>query len=349
MRCCCYCCCSLRFWCILTLAGALVPTVLNPILDQLIVGPAPAPAPNTDYSGASPVGDVVSYPNLMFHPADKRAKELYIGPEYILMQSAPRWLVHLLTSGTYDESDISKKNVTFFNARGKDLQFEQTGFILHKMPHPSATTDWRSTSDVKHFQAEMEPLLLELVPGAKRVEWTYNVVRNGNQFGDQPPAVNSPHLDYSQNDSAREEFHGEHGVFEDLKEQPILLGRRDTDEDKLAVLLGIWKPIYMETAVCDRPLAIMDARTFRPAHERPFSLHINFLFFLFHNLNGAIVHHPSQRWWYYPMQEQDEVLVFTQYTRGKHFANPHTSFDNPHCPPGMDKRQSVEMRAAVFV
>ena len=104
----------------------------------------------------------------------------------------------------------------------------------------------------------------------------------------------------------------------------------------------------MTSAVCDFPLAVLDARTFLREHERPYHVHINFLAFVLHNLNSAIVHAPSQRWYYYPWQTTDEVLIFHQYSRGKHFANPHTSFRNPNCPEGNDKRVSVEARVALF-
>ena len=76
-------------------------------------------------------------------------------------------------------------------------------------------------------------------------------------------------------------------------------------------------------------------------------IHINFGIWI-HNLNGAIRHHPDQKWYHYPFQTEDEVLVFRQYTRGRHFANPHTSSVNANCPEGYDSRISVEMRVAVF-
>ena len=165
---------------------------------------------------------------------------------------------------------------------------------------------------------------------------------------DQPAAIDGVHLDYSQNDTARVEFHEEYPVNKNSKEHLALLGKWDTEEDEIRTLLGIWKPIYMNNPVCDHPLAIMDARTFRQVDERPHYLHIDFGFFTFHNLNGAIVHHSDQHWYYYSFQTDTEVLVFTQYSRGRQFANPHASFSNPNCPTEYDSRISVEMRAAVF-
>jgi len=36
------------------------------------------------------------------------------------------------------------------------------------------------------------------------------VIRGGNMFGEQPVAIHGPHLDYTQNDTARCAFHDIH-------------------------------------------------------------------------------------------------------------------------------------------
>jgi len=121
--------------------------------------------------------------------------------------------------------------------------------------------------------------------------------------------------------------------------------------------------------VCDAPLAFMDARTFRREHERPFRVHTgagppavwggdtaagNTAGGVGntaagntaggHILHAALVHHPRQRWWYYSFQTEREVLVLTQHTRDRAFANPYTPFANPNCPPGSRRHASVELR-----
>ena len=50
----------------------------------------------------------------------------------------------------------------------------------------------------------------------------------------------------------------------------------------------------------------------------------------------------------YPFQNTREVLIFHQYSKGKFFANPHTSFLNRNCPEDTETRMSVEMRLALF-
>merc|ERR1739842_23155 len=97
----------------------------------------------------------------------------------------------------------------------------------------------------------------------------------------------------------------------------------------------------------DYPLAIMDARTFKPEHQLKNEIHVNMAFMTFHNLNGAISFSPEQKWAYYPFQTTKEVLVFHQYSSDKFFANPHSSFLNKNCPEGSEERISAEMRLAL--
>lgn len=125
------------------------------------------------------------------------------------------------------------------------------------------------------------------------------------------------------------------------------MGDMDGDHGKLGALLGIWKPIH-PSKVCDYPLAVMDARDIKPDQFCPSRQTINFGFFTFNNVASGIVHSSEQKWYYYSFQNTREVLVFHQYSRGKLFANPHTSFLNKNCPEDTEPRISVELRLAVF-
>ena len=132
-----------------------------------------------------------------------------------------------------------------------------------------------------------------------------------------------------------------------MTEPDILMGKFDTETEKLGVLLGVWKPLS-PSKICDHPLAVMDARTFKEEFQSPNEISINFLIASFNNLNGAIGHSPEQKWYYYPFQTTKEVLVFHQYSEGKFWANPHTSFLNKNCPKDTESRISVEFRVALF-
>ena len=60
----------------------------------------------------------------------------------------------------------------------------------------------------------------------------------------------SPHLDYYQDDEERRKFHEEFELpppsimpNKNYSEQHALVGNLDTEDEKLGVMLGIWKPI----------------------------------------------------------------------------------------------------------
>ena len=130
-------------------------------------------------------------------------------------------------------------------------------------------------------------------------------------------------------------------------EANYLMGEMDDDDSKLGVLLGIWKPLH-PSKVCDYPLAVMDARTIKSDEVCPVKNSINFGLVTFNNLASGIVHSPEQKWYYYSFQNIREVLIFHQYSKGKFFNNPHTSFLNKNCPEDTEPRISVELRLALF-
>ena len=98
----------------------------------------------------------------------------------------------------------------------------------------------------------MNPHIQKLYPEAKKIHWVYNVIRGGDQFGDQQRNIAGPHLDYHQNNSLRMEFHKEKPAFSSFAdpshfptfESDVLIGLMDTEKSKFGVLLGVWKPIY---------------------------------------------------------------------------------------------------------
>ena len=140
-------------------------------------------------------------------------------------------------------------------------------------------------------------------------------MRGGDKPGDQPRAL-GPHLDYHQDDAEREKFYQQFPLptFSNRTEPHVLTGALDTQQEKLGVMLGLWVPLYPQQ-VMDYPLAVMDATTFQPENQILYNLHINMIFTTFNNLNGAISHHPSQKWYYYSKQSTSEVLVFHQYSK----------------------------------
>lgn len=343
-----------------TIALSILTIVANPILNYLLVPdewkPQSTTSPSTPFDATTT--DVVDYGGLAFLKPGEHM-ELNMGLSYILQQAFPLWAIALAemnnpTSIGGNVSETAETTIHDARRKAKNVRFKDSGFALIDMKEDAETIravkDWRSqdSQDVQDFQKKLEKYLLKLLPHATRIRFTSMVIRGGSNFGDQPAAINGPHLDYTQNDTAREKFHQEYPVNDFVKEHLALMRKWDTDDEEVTALLGIWKPVLMSNPVCDHPLTVMDARTFKPQHEDPYPIHINFGVFTLHSLNGAIRHHPRQKWYYYPSQTEEEVLVFHQYSKGRFFANPHSSFVISNCPEGYESRVSVEMRAAVF-
>lgn len=249
--------------------------------------------------------------------------------------------------------DVSH-NVTIHDARQSPGTFHETGFTLIKLDQEPETKDWRySSEDIHLFHHLMTPYLQDLYPQAKRIEWFGNVRRGGEEAKDLPRSSRA-HLDYHQDDEERDKFYRQFPLpprimMGDRSEPRALLGHLDTEDEKLGVILGVWKPLS-PSQICDYPLALMDARTFEPKNQILNYLHINMIAFIYNNLNGGITFSPTQKWFYYSRQTPLEVLVFHQYTKGKWLANPHTSFLNKNCPGGTEseERMSVELRVGLY-
>ena len=65
------------------------------------------------------------------------------------------------------------------------------------------------------------------------------------------------------------------------------------------------------------------------------------------------VHNPDHRWFFFPAQRRDEVIVFKNFdsaagTQGIAGVVPHTAFDDPSAPADAPRRESIELRAFAF-
>merc|ERR1711983_382748 len=140
--------------------------------------------------------------------------------------------------------------VTILDARKHNPgTFSETGFTLVKLDEEPGTKNWRHGSqDIHLFQEMMNPHLMKLYPETKKILWLNNVVRGGDKPLDQPAAP-APHLDYYQDDEARLEFHKTNPLIDlkyserNVSENHVLTGYYDTEDLKVGVMLGVWKPL----------------------------------------------------------------------------------------------------------
>jgi len=225
-------------------------------------------------------------------------------------------------------------SVDFHNARQADIDYEKTGFTLVKSPVEEC--DWQNKDNRENFYKAMEKTIRELHPDAAELHWIDAAFLSRNTEGGNPPAVDGPHLDYYVDQNVSKEWCG-------------------YDQSGYDIVLGIWKPANMTTPVVDFPLAVMDASTFHKSQVIPMfgemsNYSVDGAKQSFKFLSGAMKHSDKQKWYYYPEQTSDEILIFRQYTNeknGEPFACPHTSFTEPKFPKSAPSRRSVETRVGI--
>lgn len=241
------------------------------------------------------------------------------------------------------------------------LTYEETGFTLldHDFGH---IQNYTSEEGIAAYKSELLKVIKELHPDVKKVAITVMVYRDITHTN--KPATGFTHLDFYPDLEECLDFSGDSYI-----QRPDILVWTNTEGELVEapepsevhgypnapVWLGLWKPVHMETPVCDYPLAVMDARTLKKSDvvktERTGTIKFVTMEWTrkISNLSGAIRHSKDQQWYYYSMMKENEILVlthFTDTTTGRDFhANPHSAFFNPNCPEDFDTRRSVEARA----
>jgi hypothetical protein len=110
-------------------------------------------------------------------------------------------------------------------------------------------------------------------------------------------------------------------------------------------IINFWRPIAHP--VENWPLALCDARSIAPSDLVPTDL-------VYPDKVGetySFRYNPDHRWFHYPRQSPDEVLllkIFDSRTDGTARLTAHTAFDDPTSRPGAPPRRSIELRTLVF-
>lgn len=214
---------------------------------------------------------------------------------------------------------------------------DREGFAL--LQHKSRAGDFYDDARLRSvYHAELIELL-RAVTGARRVEVFDDTRRSSSidkqqQRGSRDPA-SIVHNDYTHDSGARrlEDFFG------DDPDQARQLKRR-----RFAIV-NAWRSIG--EPVIDHPLVVCDARSVRQddlvAVERRGEDRTGEL--------QVAMHHPDQRWYYFPRMDRDEVLLFKSYDSaldGRTRFTPHSSCEDPRAPADAPPRESLETRCLVF-
>lgn len=222
--------------------------------------------------------------------------------------------------------------ITIDDIRGRESSYnlDNNAFAALTNIPPSAEKDFSDDESVKrNYYPEVEELLLEHVPGAKRILLFDHTIRRAIPDANRAP-VTRVHIDQTPSSAqARVEHH--------------LPSEAETLLKVRYRIINVWRPI--NGAVESFPLAfansasVPDEALVGIEHRYP-------------DRNGetaAVRHTEGQHWCYWSGMGDDERLLLECYDsenpRGR---VPHTAFVDPRSGEGAKPRESIEVRALVF-
>jgi len=240
-----------------------------------------------------------------------------------------------------DVLNLDARTIQIEDVRGDSQgpSLEREGFCL--AGHRSAVKDFRDPGEVmRTHYPEIQELLLQQT-GADRVVVTApGVVRvsesspDSGRFNNSRPA-RFIHIDVS-DPTAK--------AFAD-RSRPDVAGK----SVRRTVKFNVWR--VLSEPPQDVPLAVCDARTLSPqdlveadaVFDVPDRPEWSFEALL-------VRHNAAHRWCYFSNMTRDEAIIFTTNDSepGKPHHVPHTAFNDPTCPAGVQPRASIEMRAIAY-
>ena len=222
-------------------------------------------------------------------------------------------------------------NVTIHDIRGHESEydFNVSGFgVIQNIPD-SAEKEFTSDDSIKEkYYPEVEKLLLENVPGAKRVFFFDHTVRRSNPGAPRAP-VTRAHIDQTRA-SAEQRVHYHMG-----DEAEKLLRDR-------VRLINVWRPL--NGPVVASPLAYADSRTVPDdqlagvQHRYPHRT----------GETAGVKYSPEGKWHYLSGMKNDETILLQCYDSRDGARTPHSAFVDPRTQQDWPGRESIEVRALVF-
>ena len=224
----------------------------------------------------------------------------------------------------FGDTDIA---VTIKDIRGQESLFKLDDNAFETLKTgPSADIDFASDESIQHkYYPEVEELLLQKVPGAKRVFLFDHTVRPSG--GTRPPVLRV-HIDFSKKAAI-----GRLNHFLPDEAENLLKGR--------VRIVNVWRPL--NGPVQCSPLAFADSTT----------VNDEALITVEHRYADRIgetisVEHTNEHWYYWSGMENDERLLLECFDSEKGGRVPHSAFIDPRSPADGRPRESIEVRALVF-
>lgn len=220
--------------------------------------------------------------------------------------------------------------VTVHDIRGRESEFDinVNGFGVVKGVQSEEKEFTDDESIKSKYYPEVEKVLLDNVPGAKRVFLFDHTVRRSDPNAKRAP-VNRAHIDQTTKSAiARVHYHmGD--------EAPELLKGRYR-------LINVWRPL--NGPVVSSPLAYADSRSVPDddivgvEHRYPHRT----------GETAGVKYTEKGRWHYLSGMENDERILLQCFDSQDGARTPHSAFVDPRTKPDWPGRESIEVRALVF-
>ena len=230
--------------------------------------------------------------------------------------------------GAYAEHEVRIRD-----ARATAPELDREGFLLAKAPTQVADFHARDLLP-ETYDPEVEALV-KSVTGAHRVVVFDRTLRSEDDAEQEVKRLREPvpvaHNDYT-------ERSGPSRLRLALQDEADALLARDF------AIVQVWRPTH--EPIARRPLALCDSRSVRSEDllltKRQHRDRVGEIY--------NLVHHPEQRWWWYPGMTRDEALVFKVYDsrEGRARFTPHGSFTLPDPSADAPPRRSIEVRTFAF-
>ncbi|KAK5695104.1 hypothetical protein LTR17_024606 [Elasticomyces elasticus] len=222
------------------------------------------------------------------------------------------------------------QDVTIQDIRGRETDFDMNinGFGVIQ----GVSSEEKDFTDDEHIEPvyypEVEKVLLENAPGAKRIFIFDHTVRRSDPGAKRAP-VTRAHIDQTTK-SATARVH--HHMKEEADE--LLKGR--------VRLINVWRPL--NGPVVASPLAYADSRSVPDTdivgveHRYPDRT----------GETAGVKFTEQGRWHYWSGMKNDERILLQCYDSKDGARTPHTAFVDSRTQPGWPGRESIEVRALVF-
>lgn len=274
-----------------------------------------ATLPLSTSSSPAPSGPTTSTLNFYLPPADGAAPFNYVETP------PPGHPPHNFT--------FAPTPVAISDLRGHESDFTLDANAFAALQHiESHETEFSDGDHIKRvYYPEVERLILEHVPGAKRVLLFDHTIRRADPAATRAP-VTRAHIDQTVASAAARVRH-----HLPAEADTLLQGRYR--------IINVWRPI--NGAVESFPLAFADSATVKDEdlvgieHRYPDRV----------GETAGVRYGEGQRWWYWSGMGNDERLLLLCFDSEKGGRVPHSAFEDVRGV-GRKARESIEVRALVF-